>query len=100
MVLMVLNCQSVIVRRENFRALLSPSHSADLPVLLESVHCTEADTLTTKNIWECRSTRSTAKADEPITMRTTSTAASQCDPRTEAAGVLCGRLPPVITAGF
>ena len=72
----------VVCRRENFRALLSPSHSSALPVLFDAVHCSEEDTLTTKNIWDCRTTAGSG----------------QCDPRNEAAAVLCGRLPSVITS--
>jgi len=73
----------LVVRRENFRALLSPSHSSALPVMFDAVHCTEEDTLTTKNIWEC-------------SVRAATT--GQCQARNEAAGVLCGRLPSVITS--
>jgi len=70
------------VRQENFRALLSPRHSSTLPVLFDSVHCSEEDTLTKKNIWEC----------------STRPGSGQCDPRSEAAAVICGRLPSVITS--
>ena len=75
-------CVCSVVRRENFRALLSPRHSSTLPVLFDSVHCSEQDTQTKKNIWDC----------------STTPASGGCDPRSEAAAVICGRLPSVITS--
>ena len=71
-----------VVRRENFRALLSPRHTSSLPMMFDAVHCSEEDTLTTKNIWDCRTTAGLG----------------QCDARNEAAAIICGRLPSVITS--
>lgn len=67
-----------------FLALQAPNHTSDLPMLYDSVHCKANDTTTTKNLWDCKVTKATGK---------------KCDPKTEAAAVMCGApawVPPVI----
>jgi len=77
-------------RDTDFRALMSPSHSSDLPILYDAVHCTEQDTQTTKNIFDCATTTSAASSSNGLS------SSGQCDARNEAAAVLCGRLPSVV----
>lgn len=69
--------------RENFRALLSPNHTSNLPIVFDAVRCKFNDTLQTKNIWQCE----------------TSLPRGHCDAHVEAAAVLCGPLPSRMAPG-
>ena len=72
-------------RTESFRSYWSPALSAlpTLPLAYDDVRCTEVDSLTRKDIWDCQVTAANNKCGGP----------------TQAAGVACGPLPKAVVPG-
>lgn len=68
-----------VASKTQFRAVLYPHDLTSMPVLYDAVHCSRADTLTKRNLWDCSSVVDAVP--------------DRCDPNTEAAGVTCEAMP-------